>query len=347
MDDREILPNPVCCDATGAERPLVSVIVTFFNQASFVRETIESVLSQDYSPYEIIVIDDGSTDDTPHVCASFGDQITFVRQSNAGVSAARNAGVRRARGSLLAFLDGDDLWEPGKLSAQVQAAQGHPESGVIVADGVKFFGSQILSSTLYYAPIAPHFATAGNTSLTTRCHDVLLHTNLIQTPSQAMVRASVFSHVGPWVRVRGEDHDFWLRVAAAGYSFTFLARSLTRYRYVESSSSGLAELRGFVWGLDRFTVLRLHRARVSRDTGRVIAAGMRNLTLSLAWDAYYYALRSGKRMWSLRYMLRLAKHSRRPHLVLPYLAALFVTPRVGAMVKRVVRKHGFRGKRSR
>jgi glycosyltransferase involved in cell wall biosynthesis len=120
------------CETTGAEvcaRPLVSVIVTFYNQAAFVEPTLSSVLAQDYSPMEVIVVDDGSTDDTPQACAAFSGRVRYVRRSNGGPSAARNEGLRQARGSLIAHLDGDDLWDPGKITAQVATALRYPRGG--------------------------------------------------------------------------------------------------------------------------------------------------------------------------------------------------------------------------
>ncbi len=103
--------------------PSVSVVVTTYNQARYIAETIESVLAQTHAPREIIVVDDGSTDETPSITARFGDRITCIRQKNQGIAGSRNAGIRRASGELIAFLDGDDLWEPGKLAAQVDLAR--------------------------------------------------------------------------------------------------------------------------------------------------------------------------------------------------------------------------------
>jgi hypothetical protein len=339
MAARESLPNPVCCGATEAERPLVSVIVTFFNQAPFVRETIESVLSQNYSPYEIIVIDDGSTDDTAQLCASFGNRITFDRQSNAGVSAARNAGIKRARGSLLAFLDGDDLWEPGKIAAQVDAAQRYRDSALIISDGVVFQGSEILASTLYWGPVARHFASSGEATYSTHCHDALLRAPLIKTPSQVMIPTHVMSRVGPWDhRIRqSADCEFWLRIAAFGYSFTFLARPLVRYRYVPTSLSGPAGHRGFVWGLAEYRVLRAHRRYVGPHIRRTITSHLHELTSRLARDAYYEAERTQNSTWGRSYLLRLALRSRRPQLVAPYLAALCLPSRLVRALKPIAR----------
>lgn len=99
--------------------PLVSVIIPTYNRAALVRETVESALKQTYREIEIIVIDDGSTDDTAAVMQSYGNRIRYSRRPNAGENAARNVGIKQAKGQYLALLDSDDLWEPYKIELQV------------------------------------------------------------------------------------------------------------------------------------------------------------------------------------------------------------------------------------
>jgi glycosyltransferase involved in cell wall biosynthesis len=95
-----------------AKAPLVSVIIPTYNRGGMIRDAIASVLNQDFKDFELIVIDDGSTDDTPAILETFGRAIRIVRQANRGVSAARNQGIALASGKLLTFLDSDDLWLP-------------------------------------------------------------------------------------------------------------------------------------------------------------------------------------------------------------------------------------------
>lgn len=122
----------------------VSAIITTYNYGRFVREAIDSVLSQSTPPSEIIVIDDGSTDDTPAVLARVEDSLVkVVRTRNQGIGAARNEGLRRASGDFVAFLDADDRWRPQKLEWQMEMMRAEPELAAAFANFVRFDGDRI------------------------------------------------------------------------------------------------------------------------------------------------------------------------------------------------------------
>lgn len=108
--------------------PYVSIIVPVYNGAKFIAEAIESICVQDYDPLEIIIVDDGSTDETSSIAQSFKD-IRYIRQENQGVAAARNTGIECSRGELIAFLDADDIWAQNKLHLQVDHMTRHPDIG--------------------------------------------------------------------------------------------------------------------------------------------------------------------------------------------------------------------------
>jgi len=110
------------------EKPLVSVIIPVYNGAKYIAEAIESVCVQNYEPFEIIIVDDGSTDDTSSVVQSFKN-IRYIRQENRGCATARNTGITESRGELLAFLDADDYWAANKLHVQVGCLLNHPGIG--------------------------------------------------------------------------------------------------------------------------------------------------------------------------------------------------------------------------
>src|SRR5262249_59293001 len=102
------------------ESPTISVVIPCYNGARFLRETLASVLAQTLPPLEVLVIDDGSTDDSGAVAESFGPPVRVIRQPNQGESVARNRGIEEAKGEWVGFLDADDLWNPDKLERQWQ-----------------------------------------------------------------------------------------------------------------------------------------------------------------------------------------------------------------------------------
>ncbi len=113
----------------SSDAPLVSTVIPAFNVAWCIDRAINSVLSQNYHPLEVIVVDDGSTDDTQEILANYKEAIRVVRNTNGGLSSARNTGILEARGDYVAFLDADDWWLSGKLSAQVTLMQNQPKIG--------------------------------------------------------------------------------------------------------------------------------------------------------------------------------------------------------------------------
>lgn len=180
---------------------MVSVIIPTFNRASLVREALDSVLAQSSSPGEVIVVDDGSTDETEAVLAAVSGRFRYVRQDRAGVSAARNHGIRLARGEWLAFLDSDDLWLPGKLAAQSRYVAENPGIRVLQTEEIWVRNGKRLNPKLY------HRKPSGY------CFDRLLERCLI-SPSAVMIHRSVFDTVGDFDESLPacEDYDLWLRI---------------------------------------------------------------------------------------------------------------------------------------
>src|SRR5262245_349820 len=117
----------------------VSCVVRVFNDERYVREALESVLAQTCPPEEIVVVDDGSSAGTPEILASYGDRLRVVSQPNAGAVTARNVGLRAARGDLIAYIDGDDLWHPEKLARQVARFQARPGLDVCLGHTQNFW----------------------------------------------------------------------------------------------------------------------------------------------------------------------------------------------------------------
>lgn len=141
--------------------PLVSVVMPVFNTEKYVRAAIESVLAQTYAPVELICVDDGSSDGSLAALESFGERIRLVRcEKNGGIGEARNKGIERVTGELLAFLDADDLWEPEKLTRQVERLQvvNPPD---ILFSYMRCFLSPDLSDDVRRARECPSYPTPG------------------------------------------------------------------------------------------------------------------------------------------------------------------------------------------
>lgn len=210
-----------------ASEPMVSVVMPAYNVAWCIGRALDSVLAQDFRARELIVVNDGSSDATRAVLEGYGTAISVIDQENRGMSAARNAGIRSARGTYVAFLDADDWWLPGKLTRQVALMQGRPEIGfcstvVRVEDGDGRLlnlwrcpnGSTEILATLF----AQNAAIAGG------CSAVMVRKDLLD-------RVGLFDE-----NLRGfEDPDLWMRLAAvSGYACIYetLAVILRRERSV-------------------------------------------------------------------------------------------------------------------
>ena len=114
--------------------PQVTVVIPVFNGAATIGKAVKSVLAQEFTDFEVIVVDDGSNDETPRILASFGPKIKVITQRNRGPSAARNVGIRAARGEFVALLDADDLWYPAMLATSLAALRDEPEAVLSFAD---------------------------------------------------------------------------------------------------------------------------------------------------------------------------------------------------------------------
>ena len=146
---------------------LVSVVIPTWNRASLVCDAIDSILAQDWRALQIIVVDDGSTDDTSHVLARYGDAIEYFYQPNAGQASARNLALEQARGEFISFLDSDDIWLPHKLRQEMEVFDRLPEAGTVFSDSEHWLNGKLVlpsrfqktglrsSGDPYYLPIHP------------------------------------------------------------------------------------------------------------------------------------------------------------------------------------------------
>lgn len=201
--------------------PSVSVVIPTYNYGRFVGEAIESVLRQTLVPKGIVVVDDGSTDDTAAVVAGFGDRIWYIKQENAGVCAARNRGVAESRGEIIAFLDADDYWEPTSLEKFVARFAEQDDPGLVHC-GLREFDSTT-GETIEVNLNGGEENVAENL--------LLWEEPVILGPGTVAVRREAFTGVrGFDTRMKcGEDWDFCYRVARR-YRVGFVPEPLINYR---------------------------------------------------------------------------------------------------------------------
>src|SRR3989338_7702436 len=135
-------------DSTPAGTPAVSVVIATYNRARFLPETIESVLKQSLRDFELIIVDDGSTDGTSQLLKSYGDRLRLFYQENRGPSAARNLGVRHSRGRWIAIQDSDDICLPDQLEVLLDYAEKNPHLGMVFANGAYLRGPEHKRDTI-------------------------------------------------------------------------------------------------------------------------------------------------------------------------------------------------------
>jgi glycosyltransferase involved in cell wall biosynthesis/peptidoglycan/xylan/chitin deacetylase (PgdA/CDA1 family) len=217
-------PDPVAppTESTPGEtpQPLVSVIVTTFNYAHFLPTAIESVLEQTYANTEILVVDDGSTDDTAAVVERYATRnVLYVYQENRGAGAARNTGLSLTSGSLVAFLDADDVWLPDKLTKQTDHLRLHPELALV---GCHAYGCDTDLSVIDIV--------WGGDFAADRAFEQLLLRNFVLNPTCVLARRSAFAAAGGFSEVpMWEDWDTWLHIARR-FAIGFTAEPLVKVR---------------------------------------------------------------------------------------------------------------------
>jgi glycosyltransferase involved in cell wall biosynthesis len=282
--------------------PLVSIVIPTYNYARFVGHAIRSALGQTFADREVIVVDDGSTDDTRDVVGAFGDAVRSIHQPNGGLSAARNTGIRAARGRYVAFQDSDDIWLPDKLAHQVPVLEARPEVGLVYCDSIFFddaTGADMDRQSDRFEPRSGRVLEA-----------LITRGNFIASPTP-LVRREVFEQAGLFDEsLRScEDWDMWIR-AAARWEVAYVPVALTRYRvHGNSMSKNIPRMREA-----QLVVLRKTLAALgARDVDRAAAwrrlyvdTGLAFFTLGRYAEAradLWSALTADRRTWTDRHVL--------------------------------------------
>lgn len=201
--------------------PTVSIVICAYNAAPFLAETLESVFAQTYQDYEILVVNDGSTDNTDQVITPYLDRLTYLKQPNSGPGAARNTAFRHARGRYIALLDSDDQWLPSYLATMLARLDAEPEIDVLYPNAI-LFGAARWEGKLFQDVCPSSEPVTLEKFLTRECNVFI----------SALFKREILEDVG-WFdeSLRGsEDFDLWLRMLQHGYRFSFLREPLARYR---------------------------------------------------------------------------------------------------------------------
>ena len=222
---------------------MVTVIIPTFNRAKLLRRALDSVFAQKTTVrMEVIVVDDGSTDDTQRMLSHHFPQVSVIKQENQGVSAARNAGINAARGNWIALLDSDDVWQPNKIRRQLEALKTAPEYLVCHTDEIW------IRHGIRVNYMKKHKKRGGHIfrHCLPRC---------IISPSSVLIHCQIFYELGLFDESLPvcEDYDLWLRLCTR-YPVLYLHETLmTKY------GGHVDQLSRRVWGLDRFRIFALEK----------------------------------------------------------------------------------------
>jgi glycosyltransferase involved in cell wall biosynthesis len=246
----------------------VSVIIPTYNRGWILKEAIDSVLAQDYPDYELIVVDDGSADNTRDILNSYGQEIIVLHQSNKGVSAARNLGIAESRAQLVAFLDSDDLWLPQKTARQVGFFDSDPEALICQTEEIWIRNGKRVN------PKKRHQKFSG----------LIFKPSLdlcLVSPSAVMIRRELFDRVGLFDESLPacEDYDLWLRVSCR-YPIHLIDEPLIIKR------GGHADQLSKVAGLDQYRIAAIYKIL---DSGKLSESQTRAAARTLKEKCMIYA----------------------------------------------------------
>ena len=278
--------------------PKVSVIIPSYNCERYIKKTIDSILNQTSNDIEIIVVDDGSTDVTKDIISSYDSRVKLIAQANAGVSAARNRGIREASGEFICLMDHDDYWFPHKLARQVKEFQIHPEVGVVYSTFIRWYPDH---SGCYPAPESYDLLSYPD-NIDPDYSGWVYHQFLLDCwmlTSTAMFRAEVFEKCGLFKESLpySEDWELWLRISRM-YPFIQLRRPTTLYR--QHDRQGNRIIRDVDYRTTLLTQTTNQWGLCSRD-GRCVTRGqyLENLASYHAEFAFEH-LKAGKRSIAIR-----------------------------------------------
>ena len=274
---------------------LVSVVIPAYNCEAYLAQAIDSALADDYPHKEVIVVNDGSRDGTLAVARSYEGRIRVIDQANAGPPGARNNGIAAARGEFVAFLDGDDIWLQGKLSAQVRVMQAYSKVGTVYTTWHRWYPAEDGQFQLPQDMFAGPLGDAIDESLSGSVYHLLLLDCYLLT-STVMMRRALLDDIGPFDAElwNGDDYDMWLR-AAHQAKVVKLAGVGTVYRILPGSVSRKPVARNFELDVIQRALLRHGDAgpEGQRLPSSVLAERLRRLE---AGHAHTHLLRGDRKL---------------------------------------------------
>ncbi|MFP5221219.1 MAG: glycosyltransferase family 2 protein [Acidobacteriota bacterium] len=310
--------------------PKVSVVIPTYNSANLLPRAVASVLSQSFEDYEVIVVDDGSSDETSCVVDRYGDRVRYVRQENQGAASARNHGISLARGEYIAFLDADDAWQPDKLFKQVRFLDEHPEYMMVFSD-MSHYEHDVKVHESYLHERKYKWVGSGKIFYN------LLHECFIFTPT-VMVRKACLSLVGLFdVSLRTcEDVDLWMRIALSG-NIGFIDEPLAlRFEHDSNTTKGKF---GYLYN-PILMFLKIY----DTNNDRIVVDVVRERLGRMYLDLGYYQFQSGQMAVCRSTLLNCFRFPSRLGVALKYIALSYVPRPILDVARRV--KVGFYGRSS-
>lgn len=222
--------------------PLVSVVIPAYNYAKYLAKTLDSVFAQSYRPIEVIVVDDGSTDNTAEIVLAY-PEVRYFYQENQGVSVARNMGIAAAQGEFIAFIDGDDIWKPHKLTLQIAYMLEHPDIGITGTRAENFLEPD--------TQVPPWFNFKRDLE---ECEVII--------PSTLVVHRSVFEQIGNFSQnYQSEEDTEWLqRAGDANVNRLMIPEILTLRRLHGTNLSWQMK------AMHKFNLLRISKQSIARQS---------------------------------------------------------------------------------
>jgi GT2 family glycosyltransferase len=283
MSDRET--NEAQAVGTTADgSPFVSVVIPAYNSSDCIAAAVESVLRQTFSNYEVIVINDGSTDSTSLEAAlqPYLSRIRYLRQENGGPSAARNLGIRQARGRYVALLDSDDVWLPDHLSRQIEHLNRDANLGLVYSNNMQFRDGQAIGKAFDTVP-----QTGPVTLDSLLAEQCTVNTSSVVVSREAVLNAGLFNET----LHRCEDFDLWLRLASQGVRMTYDPEVQVLHRLGHGLSSdfeGMKRARAEVYRKAAATL------SLTKTQQGIVAARLKRIEVQIAVEAGKEHLEAGR-----------------------------------------------------